>query len=381
VHNPNFAAQMNIAVNIRFLSHKSFDGYSNFVRELVGNWLQNYPQHYFILITDNDNHGLQPTANSIVVKAGFPARTSLLWHFWYNFTIPKILRKYKAAVFVSPDGFCSLRTTVPQIMVIHDLSYIQYPNMFPKLHLRYFKKYMQKMAEKATAIATVSAYSKTDIEKFLGIPAKKIQIIYSGVKPKYQPLEYSQIENTRTGFADGWPYFLHIGTITPRKNIIALLKAFTIFKRRQQSNIKLILVGRVPNSFKDFKNTLNNYKHKADVVLLENITDEQLANIIGSAYALVYPSLYEGFGVPPLEAMQAGIPVIASGVSSIPEICGDAAHFVNPNDVNDIYEGLKTIYINDSYKDNLIAKGLEQCKQYTWERTMKLLWQNVEAVI
>lgn len=381
MYNPIFAYILIVAINIRFFTHKALDGYGNFVKQIVAIWLQQFPQHHFILITDNNLHGLVNTPNSTIVQAGVSARHPILWHLWYNFTLPKILKKYNAQVFLSPDGFCSLRTKLPQVMVIHDLAYVALPKMFPKSHLIYFKKIMPTMAYKAKAICTVSNFSKADIIEKLKIPAAKLHVVYSGVKPKYMPLTYQVIAQTQQQYTNGLPYFLHIGTITPRKNIMALLKAFSQFKRMQKSNIKLVLVGKVPNNYKAFKTQLSNYKYRADVVLIETCTDATLAHILGSAYALVYPSLYEGFGVPPLEAMQAGVPVIASGVTAIPEICGNAAHYIDPQNINDIYNGLKTIYINETYKNQLIKNGLAHTLQYTWERTAQLIWDVILKVV
>jgi glycosyltransferase involved in cell wall biosynthesis len=377
VHNPNFVKIMNIAINIRFYTNASLEGYNNFVKQLVTIWLAQHPEHHFFLITDNNTHQLSHTKNSTIIQTGIPARLPVLWRMWYNFFVPKVLKKYKIDVFVSPDGFCSTKTKVPQILVLHDLAYKYYPQFFPKNHVRFFNKHLNKMANKAQMVCTVSQNTKADLIKFFNLNPNKIDVVYSGVKKIYQPLAQNIKSQTLQQYTNGQPYFLHIGTITPRKNIMALLKAFSKFKRLQQSSIKLMLIGKVPNSNKQFLNKLQNYKYKNDVVLIQNCADDDLANIIGSAYALVYPSLYEGFGVPPLEAMQAGIPVIASGLSSIPEICGQAAHYIDPTQIDDIYEGLKTIYINEPYKNNLVQLGFVQTQQYTWQRTCNLMWDSV----
>jgi glycosyltransferase involved in cell wall biosynthesis len=366
---------MTIAINIRFWQAGPMAGFGNFIKEITLIWIQKYPAHTFILITDNDNHGIiNLPAHVKIIKVGLPAKTPTLWKLWYNVSVPLALKKYKPNIFISTDAMCSTTLSIPQVIVVHDVSYVHMPTLFPKAHVRFFKNNMQRMLQKATVIATVSEHAKRDIATQYQIDFDKISIVYSGIKPLYKPLSVNEIQLTRDKYAESLPYFLHIGTITPRKNIVNLLKAFSIFKQRQHSSLKMLLVGLVPNSYKQFNNLLSNYKYASDVVLITDATDAVLQKILGAAYALVYPSLYEGFGLPPLEAMQAGIPAIVSNNTAMPEICGEAALYVQAEDPNSIYEGLKEIYINESLRDQLIANGSLQHKKYTWDRSAASLW-------
>jgi glycosyltransferase involved in cell wall biosynthesis len=373
---------MRVAINVRHWISSTLDGYGNFIKACVERWVVQYPNHEFVLITDRkfDYHNTLPKTVRVVV-AGPQARLPILWWWWYQIQIPRVLKRIKADVFISMDGMCSTRTALPQVCVIHDLAYKQLPKMFPKPHVSFLNRYDKKMANAAAAIATVSSYSKSDIVKFLQQPFDKIQVVFSGVKNSYKPLVADAIQAIRNKYTEGLPYFIQVGAITPRKNTIALLKAFSIFKERQQSNIKLILVGKVPNSNSGFLKLLATYKYRADVVLLQEVNDNELTQLVGGAFALVYNSLYEGFGVPPLEAMQAKVPAIVSGITAMPEICGEAACFIDPNDINSIYEGLKYVYADDDYRAELIQKGQEWVKQYNWDNTADLLWQAVMGVV
>jgi glycosyltransferase involved in cell wall biosynthesis len=366
---------MVIAINIRFWRATPMAGFGNFTKQVVTIWINKYPQHQFILVTDNNQHGITDMpSNVVVIKTGLPAKTPALWKLWYNIAVPRVLKKYKANVFISPDAMCSTRLPIPQVIVVHDVSYIHIPNMFPKAHIRFFKNNMPNMLQKAQAIATVSEHAKHDIATQYHVDKDKIGVVYSGIKPMYAPLTFNEIQAIRDKYTQSLPYFIHIGTITPRKNIVNLLKAFSIFKQRQHSSLKLVLVGNVANSYKAFYGLLQHYKYANDVVLIQDANDELLKQLLGGAYALVYPSLYEGFGVPPLEAMQAGIPAIVAHNTAMPEICGEAALYVDANDVNSIYEGLREIYVNETHKAQLVEAGFLQCTQYTWERTATLLW-------
>jgi glycosyltransferase involved in cell wall biosynthesis len=373
---------MTIAINIRFWQTGPMTGFGNFVKEITTIWIEENPDYQFVLITDNDNHGIIDKQNNVkVVKVGLPAKTPALWKLWYNVSVPLALKKYKPDVFVSPDAMCSTTLGIPQVIVVHDVSYLHLPNMFPKTHLRFFKNNIPQMLQKAKAIATVSEHAKLDIATQYTIDLQKISVVYSGIKPDYQPLAYNEIQATRDLYSNGLPYFIHIGTITPRKNIVNLLKAFSLFKQRQQSSLKLVLAGGIANSYKAFKELLAHYKYASDVIHIENATDAVLQQLLGAAYALVYPSLYEGFGVPPLEAMQAGVPAIVASSASIPEICGEAALYIDAEDVQSIYEGLKEIYVHEDLKEKLVRQGIIHCKQYTWQRAAALLWNTVMQTI
>jgi glycosyltransferase involved in cell wall biosynthesis len=159
-----------------------------------------------------------------------------------------------------------------------------------------------------------------------------------------------------------------------------LLKAFSLFKKWQKSNMKLLVAGRLAWKFEDLVEKLETYKYRDDVQLLGAVTDEQLAKITASAYALVYPSLFEGFGLPVLEAMQSGVPVIASDASSIPEVGGDAALYASPNDPDAFAKQMLLLYKDETARNKQIEKGIERAAAFSWDKTANQVWQNIVLI-
>ena len=373
---------MVIAVNTRFLLKDSLEGYGYFTRETFRRITRNHPEHRFLFIFDRpfDKEFLfGPNVEAVV--AGPPARHPLLWKFWYDFKVPSLLKKYKADVFVSPDGFCSLGTRVPQCLVLHDLAFLHHPGFIHASHLRFYKKYTGRFLEKAASVATVSAFSKADILSHYKINEQKIRVVHSAAKEIFQPLTLEQKEQVRNKYSDGREFFLHTGAIHPRKNLVNLLKAFSLFKKRQQSGMKLVLAGRLAWKYQSFAKSLETYKYREDVVLTGYLDESELAALTGATYALVYPSLLEGFGVPVLEAMQCDVPVITSSGSSMQEIAGDAALYADARDQQSIADCMMRIYKDETLRDQLIGKGRLVARQYSWDRTAELLWVSIQEAI
>ena len=369
---------MVIAVNTRFLLPDYLEGYGNFIFECFSRLAKKYPEHTFLYIFDREfDEKFITSGNIIPVIAGPSARHPLLWQYWYNYKVSALLRKYKADVFVSPDGFCSLRTRVPQCLVLHDLAFIHYPQFINKSHLRFYNKFTPKFLQKAKSIATVSQFSKADVCKQYKIAEDKIDVVYNGVSKKFKPLNQEEKDAIKESYSEGKEFFLFTGSIHPRKNIMNLLKAFSIFKKRQKSNMQLLIAGRLAWGYEGFTNSLKSYKYRKEVKLLGYLPKEVLAEITASAYALVYPSFFEGFGVPPLEAMQTGVPVIASNAGSIPEVCGGAAIYIDPGKIEDIAEKMMLLYKDEVQRNDLIEKGKIRARLYSWEKTSHLLWLSI----
>jgi glycosyltransferase involved in cell wall biosynthesis len=367
---------MKIAVNTRFLFGEYMEGYGYFQYEVLKRITGNNPGHEFLFIFDRPFDKKTVFGENVTpVVAGPPARHPLLWKWWYDVQIPSLLKKFKADVFVSCDGFCSLHTKVPQCLVIHDLSFLHYPSFIKRSHLYFYQYYTPKFLRKAKVIATVSEFSKNDILANYKTAAEKTDVVYSAAKEIFHPLDEKEKEDTRQKYTTGKNYFVYAGAIHPRKNLVQLLKAFSVFKKRQKSDWKLVLTGRLAWKYGDFLNGLKSYKYRDDVVLTGYVEEQELVKIIGSAYALVYPSVWEGFGVPVLEAMRSGVAVITSVNSPMQEIAGDAALYIDPSDHRDIADKMMLLYKDESHRAELIEKGRMREKEFSWDRTADLLWQ------
>lgn len=367
---------MIIAVNTRFLLNNYLEGYGYFIFETFKRITSAHADHQFIFIFDRPfDERFVFGKNVIPVVTGPAARHPLLWKFWYDVKVPAVLRKHKADVFVSCDGFCSLTSKVPQCLVLHDLSFLHHPSFIKKVQLLFYKKYTPKFLAKARSIATVSEFSKKDIITRYKTDVSKIDVVFSAAKEIFQPLTDAAKEEIKNKYTGGKEYFVYAGAIHPRKNLMNLLRAFSVFKKRLQTNMKLVLAGRLAWKYESFAESLKSYKYRDDVVLKGYVPEDELVKIIGAAYGMVYPSLFEGFGVPVLEAMQADVPVITSEGSSMQEIAGDAALYADANNHTDIADKMMLLYKDEKLRKELIEKGRKVSKHYTWDKAAELLWQ------
>jgi glycosyltransferase involved in cell wall biosynthesis len=266
-------------------------------------------------------------------------------------------------------------------MVVHDLAFLHYPSFIRKSHLLFYKKYTARFLKKADAIATVSEFSKKDILSRYNVESNKIDVVYSAAKEIFHSISPGIKEEVRNKYTEGKEYFIYAGAIHPRKNLMNLLKAFSVFKKRQQTNMKLVLAGRFAWKYHSFRESLATYKYRKDVVLTGYIREEELVRIIGAAYAMVYPSLFEGFGVPVLEAMQSGVPVITAVHSSMQEIAKDAALYADPGNYQDIADKMMFLYKDENLGKELARKGIEVAREYNWDITANLLWQCIEKAV
>jgi glycosyltransferase involved in cell wall biosynthesis len=368
---------MIIAVNTRFLV-KELEGCGYFIHGVFETLARNHPEHQFYFLFDrpfNEEYIFSANIKPLVISP--PARLPVLWKYWYDVKIPAALKKIKADVFVSPDGYCSLATKIPQCMVIHDLGFLHHPQAYKKSHVRFFKKKTPKFLKKAKSIVTVSLFSKEDIIKQYKIDPAKIDVIYNGVKNIFQPVSFGEKTAIKEKYTQEKEYFIYLGAIQPRKNLINLLKAFSIFKKRLQSNMKLVIVGRLAWKNEEFLQLINTYKYRSDVVLTGYVAEQELAALLGSAYALVYPSLFEGFGVPVAEAMKCEVPVLTSEKTSMQEVAGDAALYFNPKEHVDIADKMMLIYKDENLRKQLIEKGKLNVEEYSWEKSAELFWKSI----
>lgn len=369
---------MRIAVNTRFLLPDYLEGYGYFIFETFKYLVTKYPEHQFIFIFDRPyDKRFIFSSNVIPVVIGPAARHPLLWKYWYDIKIPRILTKYKADVFVSADGMCSLKTKVPQCIVVHDLAFLHYPSYIKRFHYLFFKRYVPKFLERAKSIATVTQFSKEDILLNYRINPNKISVVYSAAKEFFEPVPANVAEITKDKYTSGREYFLYVGAIHPRKNLINLLKAFSIFKKRQKSNLKLLLAGRLAWKYDSFIFDLKRFKYRDDVIMAGYVADDELAKMMASAYALVYPSLFEGFGVPVVEAMKCNVPVLTSAGTSMQEVAKEAALYSDPKNFQDLAEKMMLIYKNENLRAQLIEKGKTVAAQYSWQRTAEAVWQSI----
>jgi glycosyltransferase involved in cell wall biosynthesis len=371
---------MRIAVNAIFLQKDHLEGYGHYVNEIFSRIVQQHPEHEFIFVFDrpyDEKFIFSSNVKAMVVSPA--ARHPLAFKYWYDVKLPRALRPYKIDVLVQPYGFCSLTTSIPQILVVHDLAFLHYPKFISWYQRLYYNLFTKSFLKKAKQVVAVSDFTRSDIIKYYQISSQKLSVVHGAARKDFVPLSWFDREDVKAGFSDGREYFLFIGGIHPRKNLMNLLKAFSLFKKWQQSNMKLLVVGRLAWQYDDILQKLKTYKYRDDVVLLGYQPEEQLALLTASAYALVYPSYFEGFGLPILEAMQAETPVITSDTSSMPEIGGNAALYADPADPDAIAKQMLFLYKNEAERTGLVGAGTIRAKEFSWDKSAEQVWQNIIA--
>jgi glycosyltransferase involved in cell wall biosynthesis len=373
---------MKIAINTRLLLKDRLEGIGWFTCETMKRITQAHPEHEFIFIFD------RPYAEEFIfsenvtpVVLGPPARHPFLFYLWFDYRIPQLLKRHKADLFVSPDGYLSLKTNIPQLAVMHDLSFLHRPQDLPWLKGWYYNYFFPRFAKKAARIATVSNYSKQDIEKSFKIDASKIDVVHNGIRQNIIKLDDSATAAIRERYSKGSPYFLYVGALHPRKNIEGLLQAFNIYKSGDFNNVKLLIAGGEMHKTGGIAETYKMMQFSDEVFFTGRVSEEELQQLFAAALALVYVPFFEGFGMPIIEAMNAGIPVICSNTTSMPEVGGDAVLYASPDNAQEIASAMKEISSYPDLREQLIKKGFVQKEKFSWDKTSSLLWRSIELAL
>jgi len=297
--------------------------------------------------------------------------------FWSQIFLPWYLcQKKDINVFFSPAHYIPRFCPVSSVVTIHDLSFIYYPQDFLKKDLYQLKTWTAYSVKKAKKIIAVSQSTKKDIIKIYKIPEEKIEVIYNGYeKPKTVTPSKFKIKKISC------PYLLYVGTIQPRKNLSLLIDAFYKFNQIY-NNYELVIAGKKGWLYKKIFDKVSDLGIEDRVFFTDYVTDFQLAYLYQNAFCLVMPSLYEGFGIPLLEAMSFNCPVVSSFSSSLPEIGSDACLYFNPLDVNDLVEKLLKLKDNEKLRNELTKKGCQRIKFFSWnncgEKTLSTIINSVK---
>ncbi|MBC7874910.1 MAG: glycosyltransferase family 4 protein [Ferruginibacter sp.] len=367
---------MNIAVNCWILRNKKLDGIGYFTVNAIGNLIKDHPDVHFQVLCDKKFTEPYFDFPNVTKHRIFPAlRHPLLYVYYMDVILPFFLRKHKPDVMVSADGYLSLLSACRQIPVIYDINFEHKPKDVKLKNRLYFRFFFRRFAHKAKRIATISEYSKQDIAAYYKIDPDQIDNVSCGINSNFFPLEQQEVINVRNKWCEGKPYFFFVGSMHPRKNIKGLIDAFSLFKERTGSGYKLVLAGSILWSKTEIENSYENSPYKKDIIFTGRLPDEDLQKMLGAAFALSFVPIFEGFGLPIVEAMQCGVPVICSNVTSMPEVAGDAALMVDPFSIDSIAAGMEQLSADDELRNRLIAKGHIQKKLFSWNRTAQLLWE------
>ncbi len=372
---------MNIAINTRLLLKDKMEGIGWFTYETIKRMVKAHPEHNFLFIFDRPyDKDFIFSDNVKAVHTRIPCRHPVLWYLWFRFLIPPILKRNKIDLFISPDGF-NVPKFIKSYIVVHDVNFVHFPENVPFLERKFYQWFMPKYIKDSCRLGTVSEFSKNDIVKTYGTNPEKIDILCNGASDEFIPISNKEREFIKKEITGGSEYYLFVGALNPRKNISRLLEAFDIFCEKVDSDVKLVVAGAPMFSDKCYIKSFNNMKHKDRVLFIGRQPRKNLGRITAAALAMVYPSTFEGFGIPIIEAMNCDVPVITSNITSMPEVAGDAAILIDPYSIESISRALIKMSTDIDFRISLIEKGRKQRNHYTWEKAATLFWESIEKCL
>ncbi len=300
-------------------------------------------------------------------------------HLWY-LSLPKKIKNFDFDIVHNPTQLCTFFKFDPKnVITVHDITPLLLPETHPFGISAYNKIFFSHTLKNADEIIAVSNNTKKDLMEYFDIQPSKINVIYWGIEDRFKVSNIKDIEKVKLKFNLNYPYILYLGTIEPRKNICTLLKSF---QRVKEKNIhhKLVIIGGKGWGYKKIFKTVEELRLQKDVIFLGYVSQEEIPKIYGGADIFVYPSLYEGFGIPPLEAMACGCPVIVSNRSSLPEIVGNGGIMVDPLDYLALAEKIDELINDFDLRNEMIKMGITRAKTFSWikcAKETKKVYENV----
>ncbi len=359
---------MRIALNARHMLQDRLEGIGTVTHEIMQRMVIAHPEDSFDYYFDRPFqarfvHG----ANVMPHTFGPPARLPLLIRYWLKYPLQRDVTLRKSDVFFSPDGFVPLKLKVPKVSIIHDVAFYRYPQYFGPGIRKFYKDWMPRHLDHTDHIITVSQFSKNELISAYQISPDKISVVYNGVTSGFSPWPADKIQLFRDQYTKGKPYFFYLGAIHPRKNINTLISAFEQFKSMSSGDHQLVIAGRASWDTADVIKAVDQSKWKEDIYMPGFIGGDLARAWMAGAHALVYPSLYEGFGLPLLEAMASGVPVISSNASSLPEVGGNATLYFDPLDIETLSHHMNSISTDQELRQKLIFAGKSQANRFSWD--------------
>lgn len=370
---------MKIAIDIRETTNgKAGKGY--YTLHLVNELLRLDTQNTYILYTDKPSEIFENN-DRVQVKVV----SSFISIFWHK-SVLNDAYKENVDIFFAPTSYIIPSIHDPKkikiIMTVHDLVAFLLPDRHNRKAVITEKAFLKKALEKVAKIITVSKNTKKDLANYFSMDENEIEVIYPGASSAFKPLfgaGMEVVEDFRKAIDLTAPFILGVGTLEPRKNFITLIKSFAQIADDFPDHL-LIIAGKKGWYYNDIFKTVQELKIENKVRFFGYVSEEELVKLYNGARVFVYPSLYEGFGLPPLDAMQCGCPVITSNVSSLPEVVGNAAITVNPNDINALAIEIKKVLSDNQLRKKMRDDGLDQAREFSWEKSAKRLLELFEII-
>ena len=286
--------------------------------------------------------------------------------------VPWVLRRERPDLYHAPHYVLPASVSCNSVVTIHDCIHLMFPQYLPnRAAYAYARAQMWTAAHRSDCILTVSDASKRDILHLFNIPPEKIVVVYNAIDAHFSVTPPADaVGRVRERYQLNHRFVLYVGNIKPHKNLVRLIEAFNELRTGELEDLKLLIIGDEISKLPALRRAVHRHKLHKHVRFLGYVPDDQLAVLYRLAAVFVFPSLYEGFGLPPLEAMASGTPVVVSNVSSLPEVVGDAAVLVDPHDVGSIVDGLRLVLTDPARAEEMRRKGLERAREFSWERSV-----------
>jgi glycosyltransferase involved in cell wall biosynthesis len=296
--------------------------------------------------------------------------------------VPWVLRRERPDVYHAPHYVLPAGVRCPSVVTIHDCIHLMFPQYLPnRIAYAYARAQMWSAARRSDCILTVSEASKRDILQLFNVPPEKIVVVYNAIDSHFATTPSEEaVSRVRERYQLDHKFALYVGNIKPHKNLVRLIEAFDELRQGDLEDLKLLIIGDQISRLPALRRAVHRHKLHKQVRFLGYVGDDQLAILYRLASVFVFPSLYEGFGLPPLEAMASGTPVVTSNVSSLPEVVGDAAVLVNPYDVDAIVDGLRRVLTDPVLAADMSRKGIERAREFSWERSVAKTWAVYQTI-
>jgi glycosyltransferase involved in cell wall biosynthesis len=320
--------------------------------------------------------------NFSIVRA--PLTERMLAALWHRARVPLPVELFigRVDVFYSPDFLLPPTWARRKLVTVHDLSYVRLPECFPPALKHYLDRAVPRSLERADLVLADAESTKRDLVGIYKIPPKRVDVLYSGVDARFcSQVDETERARVREKYRLERPYLLSVSTIQPRKNYVRLIKAFARLVPNLASPVSLVIAGGNGWMYEEVYQTVEQLHLQDRVSILGFTPDEDLVPLYAMATLFVYPSLYEGFGLPVAEAMACGLPVVCSNASSLPEVGGDAALYFDPCDVDAMADAMRRALTDEPLRKSLRTKGLEQVKQFSWERAAEGLLESLQGQV
>lgn len=370
-----------MVIVINAVSFFSREKESDFLYNTINRLSERYTEHHFIFVFGEEPPIPLITSNHVkMIHTGTTPRNLLWAAIKQKLQIRKIIKEEKAAILISIES-CFTKIKIPQLLMAPDLSYLFQPGLLSKKQKAFSEKRMPGFLKNADCVIVHSLYEKELLEKKYPSSAEKIKVIHEAPIEKVTHIDFEERELLKEKYAGGNEYFIYAGTIGTQQNLVHLLKAFSFFKKRQRSNMQLVICGKQGNEYADFEKAFDHYRFKDQVKLQPGLSESENHKIMAASYAIIFPAAYINNRATLFTAMQCEVPVIISSGGSWAEITGDSALYVDIENSKDIAEKMMALFKDEKLRSTLIENGKQQIQKYNFTESVDEFWKVITGLV